>query len=1082
MKKILAFFLLVGFAFLAQAAQAATVICPSNVLVGGIMCSSSFNQYACKSATICATAGGAFCNSGVTTVGANIATYDDCGAALTCNGGSSICYSSYPYTCTTNTVISNCAAYSCGTCSSCNSGFALSGGACVAVSSLKFTFPDSYSSSAILQSFSPTTSISMFLDGSGNLGLGTSTPGYKLDVYGPAGLDSHKFTTDGNGNATFESFYDRSNVLYFLDPSAATTSLNVNSNIYSANGILGTYGTSSSNFMMGNLGVGTASPTQKLDVRGSIILNTNGQSALISTYYGASTNGNNIFVGGGGQGSVYDGTNAYTGSENVSFGISALSSNTTGYRNSAIGMYALNSNTSGYYNVAVGPYALRLNTSGYNNIADGYEALYSNTTGYSNIANGAYALSGNISGAYNIANGYTALQNNTSGSYNIAYGLQALISNTTGTENTAAGHNALLSNTTGSQNIALGYYAGYNGSVALQTMSNSTFLGASANSSVNGVTNSMALGNGAQVNASNQVVIGNNSITQTLLNGNVGIGTTSPAEKLDVNGAVYLEPMTAPSPTTNRLYNVGGNVFWNGIQLGAGGGGTNYWGQSGSNLYASSSTWNLVVGTTTSALSAVLTIANSNTSNPFVAFMDSSNIEQGRISFFGNNSTFVGGVSGKYFNGGSGIWNTGLGYGALQGQSGANGSYNTAVGGGALGNLTQGHDNSAFGLNALMSNISGNYNDAFGSGALYTDNTGGFNQAFGYQSLYKNTSGNNNSAFGYQALYKNTTGAQNVAAGYQSLYNNTTGTSSVAIGYYALYGNNTGNNNIGIGQQVLLSNTSGTNNIALGYQSMISNSTGGANIGIGYQSLYSNLASNNVAVGPSALANDMTGNSSVAIGAGALEYVANGTVGSNTGIGWFAASSVTGGSNNIFIGPYAANNLGQATLNKTLAIGTTDNGHSLILGSFGAGTLGTNGSDGQVGINTNSLYNGMALTVGGAIYATDFIYTPSDRRLKHNIQDLSESDYQKILKLRPVSFTYNSNGKNGYGFIAQELENYFPDVVNTNKADGMKSVTYENLIAPTIMAVQEQQKKIDQQETMINILLDRVNKLEKKSD
>ena len=46
--------------------------------------------------------------------------------------------------------------------------------------------------------------------------------------------------------------------------------------------------------------------------------------------------------------------------------------------------------------------------------------------------------------------------------------------------------------------------------------------------------------------------------------GNVGIGTTSPNEKLDLNGILYLRNSTVPSTTTNRLYASGGNLFWNG--------------------------------------------------------------------------------------------------------------------------------------------------------------------------------------------------------------------------------------------------------------------------------------------------------------------------------------------------------------------------------------------------------------------------------------------------------------------------------------------------------------------------------------
>jgi len=51
--------------------------------------------------------------------------------------------------------------------------------------------------------------------------------------------------------------------------------------------------------------------------------------------------------------------------------------------------------------------------------------------------------------------------------------------------------------------------------------------------------------------------------------GNVGVGTfTTSGARLSVNGAVRLESMTAPIPTTDKLYNVGGTLYWNGIAIG----------------------------------------------------------------------------------------------------------------------------------------------------------------------------------------------------------------------------------------------------------------------------------------------------------------------------------------------------------------------------------------------------------------------------------------------------------------------------------------------------------------------------------
>jgi hypothetical protein len=64
-----------------------------------------------------------------------------------------------------------------------------------------------------------------------------------------------------------------------------------------------------------------------------------------------------------------------------------------------------------------------------------------------------------------------------------------------------------------------------------------------------------------------------NAVT-VLKNGNVGIGTTSPLNKLDVYaGGIHIGSDT-PSLTTDALYNVGGTLYWNGSALNSGGSGT----------------------------------------------------------------------------------------------------------------------------------------------------------------------------------------------------------------------------------------------------------------------------------------------------------------------------------------------------------------------------------------------------------------------------------------------------------------------------------------------------------------------------
>jgi hypothetical protein len=256
---------------------------------------------------------------------------------------------------------------------------------------------------------------------------------------------------------------------------------------------------------------------------------------------------------------------------NVGVGYQALRANTTGANNSAHGYRALYSNTTGAYNTATGTSALRFNTTGANNTATGINALYSNTTANNNTATGLEALRQNTTGANNTAYGFKALRSNTTGANNSAVGYQALHNNTTGTSNSAVGRDALYSNTTGNNNTpvgiysswknttgtgnaALGYAALYenttggsntaigreagrfiaDGTTANTVTSNSVFLGYNTKALADSQTNQIVIGDSAVGLGSNTAILGNSSITKTQLQGNVGIGTSSPNVDLQI--------------------------------------------------------------------------------------------------------------------------------------------------------------------------------------------------------------------------------------------------------------------------------------------------------------------------------------------------------------------------------------------------------------------------------------------------------------------------------------------------------------------------------------------------------------------
>ena len=93
------------------------------------------------------------------------------------------------------------------------------------------------------------------------------------------------------------------------------------------------------------------------------------------------------------------------------------------------------------------------------------------------------------------------------------------------------GRSAHQSGTDGTGIVAIGYKAAYgNGaSEASDSDTYSTFLGYNASRAEAGaaITNGMALGNAAKVFVSNQVVIGNDAITETILKGRVSMSVAN---------------------------------------------------------------------------------------------------------------------------------------------------------------------------------------------------------------------------------------------------------------------------------------------------------------------------------------------------------------------------------------------------------------------------------------------------------------------------------------------------------------------------------------------------------------------------
>ena len=95
--------------------------------------------------------------------------------------------------------------------------------------------------------------------------------------------------------------------------------------------------------------------------------------------------------------------------------------------------------------------------------------------------------------------------------------------------------------------------------------------------------------------------------------------------------------------------------------------------------------------------------------------------------------------------------------------------------------------------------------------------------------------------------------------------------------------------------------------------------------------------------------------------------------------------------------------------------------------------------------------------VVGVVTASDF-NSSSDIKLKTNIQRIA-NPIEKVLQINGVSFNWKESGKATMGVIAQEVELVMPELVSNTDP---KSVNYNGLIGLLIECVKDQQRQIDE--------------------
>jgi hypothetical protein len=146
---------------------------------------------------------------------------------------------------------------------------------------------------------------------------------------------------------------------------------------------------------------------------------------------------------------------------------------------------------------------------------------------------------------------------------------------------------------------------------------------------------------------------------------------------------------------------------------------------------------------------------------------------------------------------------------------------------------------------------------------------------------------------------------------------------------------------------------------------------------------------------------------------------------------------------------------------------------TLIVGSGQVGYY-TNKSSAGGGLDHAQYYTDGGLQ--GKITQTGAFTTVSDYRIKNAVTSLSGM-LEKVCKLKPVSYTLTAFNQQQIGFVAHELQQEFPllvdgtkDAVNEDGSFALQSVDYPKMVAVLTAAIQEQQALITALTTRITAL------------
>ncbi|RLD60412.1 MAG: hypothetical protein DRJ05_04710, partial [Bacteroidetes bacterium] len=478
----------------------------------------------------------------------------------------------------------------------------------------------------------------------------------------------------------------------------------------------------------GNVGIGVASPAQKLDVDGKIAVK--GEQVIYNASAENSDFEGTLIIGDGGQ--FLSHTVGEEAQRNTFVGIDAGNGNTKGRRNTFVGKDAGSYNTNGYRNTFIGDGA------------------------------GVYNQTGNDNTSIGLNSGFE----NISGSENTTLGLGANHWNETGSRNTIIGYEAGAGNSghSKSDNIFLGYKAGYDelGSDKLyieNTNSSTPLIYGDFNTDSLAINGSLSIKEelidaSGDKGSSGQLLSSTGTSTDwidlpddgdwtvsgydmySVKSGNVGIGTSSPSKKLHIDGGDILLEDTYPFLYLNTSSGDNGGINFQNT------------GDTKASIYWDGNDNKIILSNDDAGIRKDITIK-----------------ADGKVGIGTSSPTHQLDVGGKIA-----IKGTQTIYNAETENSDFEGTLIIGDGGTMLSHTSayEAQDNTFVGLSAGIFNSTGNDNTFIGNQAGRSNETGTNNIYLGSGAGLSNTGGNKNIFIGMQSGHNNNNGSENIFMGFLS--------------------------------------------------------------------------------------------------------------------------------------------------------------------------------------------------------------------------------------------------------------------------------------------------------------------------